>query len=267
MSHNERGWPDKMTDEEAVTRLQSILIAACEGDQELSRGREYRSIGTALIRRSDLTDVVPAYVRAHRDLRSFWAYIKGVSPQWAPRREHVWSTFKPLFDRVEGRTAPPVASQGWTGKRSATQQARIVLSLGYDALLGVEMLLDEQERPLGNGGPVEPERLEAIERLRELHTAIGELIAFADAGRPIDEQLAHVRSLKDKAIHWSASPAGLSLGGIPLLGMSTVLGVGVMYLINAICPGQGQAFGVAALGAHTAAAAVRASVEKRGRSE
>lgn len=249
-----------MSDEEAVLRLQSILVSACEGNQDLLNGREYRSLRSPLIRRDDLADVVPRYIKAHRDLGSFWSYIKGVSAQWAPRRQHVWDTFKPLFDRVEGRTGPPVAASRWTGRRTASEQARVVLALGGDALLGVELLLDEQERPLHIGGPVEPEQLNAVRKLRELHQAIGELIRLAEAELPLDYQLQRVRDLKDRALHWTRSPVGLSLDTLPLLGMSTVLGVGVMGLVNAICPGQGAAFGVAAMAAHPASAAVKAAL-------
>ena len=249
-----------MSDEEAVLRLQSILVSACEGNQDLLNGSEYRRLRSPMIRRHDLADVVPRYVKAHRDLGSFWSYIKGVSPQWAPRRQHVWDTLRPLFDRVEGRTKPPVASGQWTGRRTASEQARVVVALGNDALLGVELLLDEQERPLHNDGPVEPGRLEAIEKLKELHQALGELIRLAEAELPLDYQLHRVRELKDKILGWSRSPVGLSLDTLPLLGMSTVLGVGVMGLVNAICPGQGVAFGLAAMAAHPATAAVKATL-------
>ena len=247
-----------MSDEEAVLRLQSILVSACEGNQDLLNGREYRSLRSPLIRRDDLADVVPRYIKAHRDLGSFWSYIKGVSGQWAPRRQHVWDTFKPLFNRVEGRTKSSVAASRWTGRRKASKQARVVLALGSDALLGVELLLDEQERPLHNGGPVEPEQLEAIEKLKELHQAIGELIRLAEAELPLDHQIQRVRDIKDRLIHskssWSVTRH------TPSARLSTVLGVGVMGLVNAIWPGQGTAFGVAAMAAHPATAAVKATL-------
>lgn len=175
----------------------------------------------------------------------------------------VRNSFEPLFDRVEGRTSPPAPSAKWTGRRTATQQARVVISLGYDALLGVDLLLEEQERPLHNGGPVEAERAEAIGKLKDLHRELGELISLAEAGGSLDEKLNSVRVAKDKALAWSASPVGLSLASVPLTGAATVLGVGVMYLVNAIAPGQGTAFGAAVTGAHVAGAAVRATLQKK----
>ena len=175
----------------------------------------------------------------------------------------VRSTFEPLFDRVEGRTRVPVASCKWTGRRSATQQARVVISLGYDALLGVDLLLEEQEKPLHNGGPIEPERAEAIAKLKALHHELGELISLAEAGKQLEAKLDAVRHVKDLALAWSANPVGLSLSSIPLTGAATILGVGVMYLVNAIAPGQGTTFGAAVTGAHVAGAAVRATLAKK----
>lgn len=137
------------------------------------------------------------------------------------------------------------------------------MSLGYDALLGLDLLIEEQERPLHNHGPIEPERLEAIEKLKTLHTELGELIRLAERGKPLEEKLRAVRELKDQTLAWSASPVGLSLATLPLTGAATVLGVGVMYLVNAIAPGQGTAFGAAVTGAHVAGAAVRAAVKKQ----
>ena len=135
----------------------------------------------------------------------------------------------------------------------------MVITLGYDALLGIDLLLEEQEKPLHNGGPVEPERADAIQKLKYLHRELGELISLAEAGEPLDGKLKTVREARDRALNWSASPMGLSLASVPLTGAATVLGVGVMYLVNVIAPGQGAAFGAAVTGAHVASAAVRAT--------
>jgi hypothetical protein len=256
-------WADGMTDEDAVHRLQSLMLLACEGNKDLSNGREYRAIRSQLLRRHDLSDVLPKYLRSQRDLASFWQFIKTYAPKWDDRRNMIRTTFEPLFDRVEGRTKPATQSAKWTGRRSASQQARVVISLGYDALLGVDLLLEEQERPLHNGGPVDRERAEAIQKLKDLHRELGQLISLAEAGEPLDEQLKRVRDLKDRTLAWSASPLGLSLNTVPLTGAATILGVGVMYLVNAIAPGQGAAFGVAVTGAHVAGAAVRATLQKK----
>ena len=256
MDKKDSGWPDGLTDEEAVDRLQSILLLGCEGNQDLTRGRDYKAVRRALLDRTDLADVVPKFVRSQRDLSGFWAYVKNFAPSYEQRRTHVRENMAPLFDRVEGITKPPVASTKWTGKRTASQQAQVVLSLGYDALAGIDALLDEQERPLHNGGPVSPERLEAIDGLKALHSELGELIRLAEAELPLDDQLRRVRALKDSALKWVKSPAGFAVGMVPLTGFSCALGVGVYYLVNAIAPEAASGIAAAATTAHVAGAAI-----------
>lgn len=255
-------WPDRMTDEEAVERLQSILILACEGNQDLSHGRNYRAIRGPLVRRPDLADVVPKFVRSQRDLNSFWSYIKRHDPKWENRREHVWSSFRPLFDRVEGRTSAPTAASAWTGRRTPQQQARIVLAMVPDARLAVEMLWEEQERGLHNGGEVAPERLEGIKRLKELHAALGELLRLAETGQNLSGQLRHVKEIKDKTLAMSKETLSLTLAGIPQMASSSVFGLAAYTFINIISKGVSDTTSVGAsaavMAAHTAG-----SIEKK----
>lgn len=265
MGEKVSGWPDELDDEGAMDRLQSILLLGCEGNQDLSRGRDYKAMRRALLDRSDLADVVPRFVRSQRDLSGFWTYIKNFAPSYEQRRVHVRENMTPLFDRVEGHTRPPVRSNRWTGKRTASQQAQVVLALGFDALAGVDALLDEQERPLHNGGPIEPERLEAIEHLKALHAELGELIRLAEAELPLDDQLRRVRSLKDQALSWVKSPAGFAAGMVPLTGFSCVLGVGVYYLVNAIAPEAASAMAAATTGAHVTGATILGARESGSR--
>lgn len=247
-------WPDGMTDEEAILRLQSIMISGCEGNKGLSEDRDYKALRVPLIKRPDLADVVPKYVRANRDLGAFWAYIKGYSQQWKPRREHVWDTFRPLFDRIEGKTRPPVQSSRWTGRRTPAQQAQIVLSLAPDALHGVQMLLDEQERAHHNGGPISPVEQDAIDQLKALRDALSELIALAETGQPIAQQLVRLKALKAKMFKWGTDPYGLGLGELPLVASSSVIGCGVMYLVNLLTKGmtEAAAIGASAMAVHAA---------------
>lgn len=255
-------WPQGLTDEQAVLRLQSILIAACEGVRDLSADRDYKTFRAPLLKRLDLRDVVPTYVWSHRDLTSFWSYIRKVSDKWQSRREHIWETFRPLFDRVEGRTQAPAASSGWTGrnKRSPEQQIRVVLALAPDALEGVEMLLNEQEKTLHNGSPVDPNRQEAINRLRELHAAIGELLMLAERRRPLANQLQVVRAAKDRVIRWSRETLSLTLVEMPLVSSTAVIAGGVAYIVNAISQGAAVA---TTLGVGAGAAHVAGVVQKR----
>lgn len=250
-------WPDGMTDEEAVERLQSILILACEGNKDLSHGRDYKAIRAPMVARQDLADVVPKFVRSQRDLNAFWTYIKRVDPKWENRRAHVYEAFHPLFDRVEGRTRPPTAASAWTGRRTPAQQARIVLAMVPDARLAIEMLLEEQQRGLHNGGEVEPERLQGIQRLKELHAELGELLRLAETGQNLTGQLQIVREIKDRTLAMSKETLSLTLAGIPQMASSSVFGLAAYTFVNIITKGAASdtvsmGAGAAAMAAHTA---------------
>lgn len=251
-------WPDGMSDEEAVQRLQSILILACEGNKDLSHGRDYKALRGPLISRPDLADVVPRFVRAERDLMSFWAYVKRHSSKWEERRQHVWASFEPLFDRVEGRTKPPRNSAAWTGRRTPAQQARIVLAMVPDAQLAIELLLEEQQRGLHNGGDIDPERQQGIELLKELHAALGDLLRLAETGQGLTQQLQLVKAIKDKALAMSRETLGVTLAGIPQMASSSVFGLAAYTFINIISKGVSDDVSIGAsaavMAAHTAGA-------------
>jgi hypothetical protein len=89
-----------------VNRLESVLVAACEGaraDDVL-----YQDLRQALMREAILRPLLPEFVRTCRNLDHFWGYIKTVSPQWAPRRHHVREALTPLFSHLEGANQAPV---------------------------------------------------------------------------------------------------------------------------------------------------------------
>ena len=260
-------WPEKLNDEEAILRLQSVLNSAAEGELGVSADRNFKKFRTPLIRRADLSDVVPPYIRAHRDIVAFNRFIKGISDSHKDRREYIAKSLAPLFDRIAGRSSPPLASAKWTGRRTPAQQAQIVLSLAPDALQGVRLMLEEQERALGNGGPIDAEQADAIAKLKELRSALDELIRLAEGGKPLNQQLQRIRKLIDSAFRWTLSPYGLNLVDMPLVATNTVLGCGVMYLVNALTKGaaEGAAIGAAAMGVHGAAALNSRSKKASGR--
>lgn len=258
MAASVRGWPQALSDVEAIERLQSILLLGCEGNQDLVHGREYKALRRVLISRADLADALPSYVRSQRDLASFWAYIKSHAPSYAKRREHVRSSLEALFERIEGRSKPPISSAAWTGRRTPAQQAAVVVAIGYDALAGVEYLLEEQERGLHNGGPVEPERVEAIDQLKALHHELGELIGLAHEGAPLAEALRSVKDRSKRALRWTKEPIGFAMGALPQTGISAAVGVGIMGIVDAMFAKGGVEMGAATMGVHMAATALEA---------
>lgn len=227
-----------LTDAEAAHRLRSIVLAACEGVKDVSNDRAYRQARKHFIGRSEYADVLPSYVRAQRDLTALWYHLRSLSASRAERGAKVAETFEALIDRIEGRSKPPLVASSWTGRRTLKQQAQIVLAVGPHAFEAAEMLLEEQEGPLHNvlraGGPVDADRLDAINKLRELHTALGELLELAQQGKPVTDQLRRVRAGKDKLLRWSTDTFELCLGQAALMGPSAVAGSALWFLINLI---------------------------------
>ena len=120
----------------------------------------------------------------------------------------------------------------------------------------------EQERALHNGGPIEEEQKKAIEALKALHRELGELIRCAEQGLPLDAHLAALRTMKNGTFRWCKETLGLLLVETPLVASSSVLGCGVMTLVNTIVKGTGEAgiaMGAAAVAVHSAGVLQRRS--------
>lgn len=239
-------WPGGLNDEEAVTRLQTVLIAACEGNRDVTANRDYTSIRTPLLKRADLADVMPSYIRPHRDLNSLWSYLKGVSDQWQPRREHIWETFRPLLDRVEGLTKPPAASSSWTGNPTSRQAVIAVRALAPTAMEGVDYLIGELEKLGGNGSPDADQVQEALNGLRELRDALSTLIDAAAREAALDQPITHVKGCAGRLLKWSKSNYEVSLAGLGLWGLKATVAIGVGTAVNRIYGIGGEAAGAAA---------------------
>jgi len=224
------------TDAEAARRLRKVVLAACEGVKDVANDRAYQRARKQFIGRSEYADVLPAYIRAQRDLTGLWYHLRDVSISRAERGATVANTLEPLIDRAEGRTKPPIRSAEWTGqRRTVAQQAAIVLSIGPTAYQAAEMLLEEQEGARHNQAPGDdPERDQAIAKLRELHAALGELLNLAQASKPLSEQMRRVRAAKDAVLGWSSETFELLLGQTPLMAASAVYGSSIWYLTNLV---------------------------------
>ena len=82
------------------------------------------------------------------------------------------------------------------------------------------------------------------------------MIRLAEADLPLNERLDVVRKITRETLRWAKGPAGFGLGALPLTGFSTTVGVGVMYLVNAICGKGGVEMGAAVMAAHVASTAI-----------
>jgi hypothetical protein len=181
-------------DLDTLLRLQNILLEAVEGARGPELDHEYGELRRMLLADPAYKDVIPSFVRRHRDLGSLWPAMKSFAPQWEPRRVEVRKQFEAtleiaeraeLFGNVD--TNPPgYDSSAWTGATKPSDRAMAVKTLMPVALHAVDHLITSLEAPRHNGGPPLDEVQEAVENLRLLHRALSELLAAADDGKLTD---------------------------------------------------------------------------------
>jgi hypothetical protein len=202
---NTGAWPAGITgDEEAIFRLQETLLRLVEGERDAELDAEYKALRQALLDNSEYADVIPRLIRVHRDLGGMWPYMKSFSPQRELRRKHVREELEALFSRADDLTKqgydadPPwpgessslpddtdfqradhdnsVDASDWTGMQSRAQRLAAARSLLPVARASIERLIEELSKPSHNGGPSLDETVEAIDNLRKLHRALGEIL-------------------------------------------------------------------------------------------
>ncbi len=90
-----------------VETLQNMLISYATGGTVTED--EYRQLRLELLDEPILRDRLPRFVHTCRDLRQFWPFIQGISPNYRGRREYLWSEFGPIIDMLEqsDRSRPP----------------------------------------------------------------------------------------------------------------------------------------------------------------
>lgn len=188
---------DFKADEDALIRLQDILLENAEGARSEELDAEYRNLRKALFDNPEYSDILPRMVRVHRDLGALWPYMKSYDPQWEPRRKHVREVMAPLFDRSEelskGASAsvgedggepsdPPIDPSSWTGVTSPRQRLAAARSLIPIAQGSIERLIDLLSQPNHNGAPPLDDAIDAIDNLRKLHRALGEVLEATERG-------------------------------------------------------------------------------------
>jgi len=114
------------TDFEKVSYLLNLLVAHATGQKADSA--EYESLRRDILSDPRLARELPAWVRTHRDLGSFWGFIQPKFSKYAERRAYLSEQFTPLLDALEfeelipdqkgsERVKPPEASTVARNKR------------------------------------------------------------------------------------------------------------------------------------------------------
>ena len=190
----DRTGTDFESDLEVLLGLQSILLRAVEGARDAELDAEYGKLRLLLLADETYKEVVPTFIRRYRDLNSLWPALKSFAPQWEPRRIEVRKQFEQAFAVAEHvelfgnkiSNSPEYDSAAWTGASKPADRLNAVKTLIPIALHAVDHLIASLETPRHNGGPPLDSTVKAVENLRLLHEALGELLSAADNGKLSD---------------------------------------------------------------------------------
>lgn len=218
---------------EAVQRLHTICLGACDGIQDLADDVRYKALRKALLASADLRALAPAFIAAQPNLPAFVRYVRETKDRDA-RRQMVRANFAPLLDAVRGGSSSISASH-WTGRPSMRERAVFVLALSQPALSAIERLIDEEERSRDNGGPIEPDRDAALHSLKVFHQALGDLIEAARAGHPLQDGLDRLKAVRrDVAVALGKAAGALPVTTSALLAFGTVVGITDLLVGNLV---------------------------------
>ena len=174
---------------ERVLNFQGDLIDYFTGGKSLEDSR-YQSMRMELLEDPRYGNLAPSWLRRHRDIAALWSFAKSVDGSWEPRRRFLREQFEPLLDFLErggGGPSPQMPgsydASAWTGVQSTAQRAQAILTLIPVAQAAVGSLIDHLEKPSHNGGPPLDEVEFALERLRKLHAALGNLLIAVQDGK------------------------------------------------------------------------------------
>lgn len=90
---------------ERIEMFQNLLIAQATGGS--ADANEYKTLREEITDHPLLKDLAPRFLRTCRTTAQFWQFIKYEHGTYAERRQFIWDSFRPLFERIEGSTATP----------------------------------------------------------------------------------------------------------------------------------------------------------------
>jgi hypothetical protein len=217
---------------EAIQRLQTLCVGGCDGVQDLADDARYKALRRTLLARSDLRPLAPAFVAAQPSLEAFVRHVRETKNR-SQRRDMVREQFAPLWDEI--RKPASVSSAAWTGRPSYAERAAIVRTLAPVAIEAVQRLIDDEERACDNGGPVDADRAVALQQLKSLHVALGELIAAVEHDLPLSPMLQRLQDIRQEArVAIGKAAAALPVTTSALLAFGSVVGITEFLVGNVV---------------------------------
>lgn len=90
---------------EQIEMLQNLLVAQATGGS--GDAQHYQTLRNDIVGNAVLKDIAPRFLRTCRTLGQFWQFIKYEYATYAERRQFLWDSFRPLFERIDGSKAAP----------------------------------------------------------------------------------------------------------------------------------------------------------------
>lgn len=95
-------------DFDKVSYLANLLTARATGLS--AENVEFEFLRRELLQNSDVASMLPSWIKQHRNLDSFWGFIKEKYGTYAERRTYISEQFTPLLDLLEfGQSSAPVS--------------------------------------------------------------------------------------------------------------------------------------------------------------
>lgn len=85
--------------------MEGILIDCATGGS--TQNDVYERLRREFVQNEELKPLLPPFVRTHRNLTSFWGWIKQQAGTYAERRQIIGAGFTPLMDHLEGKGSAP----------------------------------------------------------------------------------------------------------------------------------------------------------------
>lgn len=96
-------------DFDKVSYLANLLTAKATGLS--AENSEFELLRIELLQNSDIASMLPNWIKQHRNLDSFWGFIKKKYGTYAERRTYISEQFTPLLDLLEFGQHPTPTSQ------------------------------------------------------------------------------------------------------------------------------------------------------------
>lgn len=110
------------SDFEKVSYLLNLLIAHATG--KTAESSEYEKLRHELLSNHQVSNQLPAWLKLHRNLDSFWGFIQPKFSTYAERRTYLSEQFTPLLDSLEFGVEAPAKSQKTVSSSVNTSVAR-----------------------------------------------------------------------------------------------------------------------------------------------